>query len=58
MSKFTVYSHTRATRQEAGDIAEKLIKNHAPQVEIDAWRKIESDLNDVECKLERLDLKE
>lgn len=58
MSKFQVYARTRATRQDAGDVVEKLIKNHAPQEQIEAWRKVENLLNDTECMLEKLDLKE
>lgn len=52
--KFKVYAQTRATRQLAGDV-ERTFEWDDP--EKDQWREIENLLNDVECKLERMNLK-
>lgn len=58
--KFKVYAQTRATRQLAGDVANGIKVDYSTRAGYDekrAWQEIESLLNEVECKLERMNLK-
>ncbi len=68
--KFKVYAQVRATRQLAGDVAHKARQEMCAVTPADndgalnacaavalVWGKIEDELNDLEMKLERMDLK-
>ena len=62
--KFKVYAQTRATRQLAGDVANAIKVNYSDDpddkkaaAEKAEWQTIETLLNTVECKLERMNLK-
>lgn len=54
-NKFKVYAQTRATRQLAGDVK---VTMKYPDPEYVQWEEIERVLQDLECKLERMNLKE
>jgi sensor histidine kinase YesM len=53
IKKFQVYAQTRATRQLAEDVAQ-MLKNS--EQEMRQWQEIEDKLQDIECKLERMNL--
>lgn len=55
--KFKVYAQVRATRQQAGDIANEMRYNGSVE-EYQDWTDIESKLQDLETKLEIMDLKQ
>jgi hypothetical protein len=55
-NKFKVYAQTRATRQLAGDVANKILENKGTCPTFLEWREIEKLLNDIECKLENMEL--
>lgn len=57
MKKFDIYASTRRLRQAAGDKAEEYLAADK-ESEWRAWRNIEEQLNNVESKLERMNLKE
>lgn len=60
MSKFTVYAHTRAVRQECDDTIENLLKAN-PCIHhevVEQWYKVEQLLQDAESALEHMNLQE
>lgn len=63
--KFKAYAQTRATRQLAGDVANAIKVSYSDDpddkkaaAEKAEWQTIETLLNTVECKLERMNLKQ
>jgi len=53
-NKFKVYAQIRAMRQLAGDISRECPKKSEEQKQ---WEDIEWELNNLECKLEKMNLK-
>ena len=64
-NKFKVYAQTRGTRQLAGDVANAIRveydgteEDNKRAAEKAAWQTIETLLNTIECRLEKMDLRE